>query len=428
MSGSFDDLYAKAEGASPTDIDTSFLDRFRERAAERELDQEPDAGADTEALIEQQLDEPVPDAAEFEPDAGDADEALSEAGDDLEFAPEPELDSDLDEGSSLERSDEPEKDSDDAEAEQGEDLAEPEHEDSKSAERGGSGSGSENDAGAAGAAGAAGVAAAAVLPEQPADHAPAEQVLRDEGTSRDAGDDAAHEIADHDEKAASKQRQKDVSTRRKSDQRDAIQSASGTKGGSGSGSDDLLPRSGFGLPGVSSTPLVRGLPQEITGVLRERLKAAAIRELGVSEKAASTFSEQISQSGLVIGFLLAQLDVRMEADPATTAAVKLFRSQDPLLGSVALRMDDLEAREAKQAEQLAQLLKVLTEVRDTSAVLEQEVAYSIADSTENLARGGHTVDSIPLTHKSAILVRDRAREETRKQRKIEKEREGRPIR
>src|SRR5699024_5238271 len=127
----------------------------------------------------------------------------------------------------------------------------------------------------------------------------------------------------------------------KTDHQEAVQAAASTatKGGSGSDPDgsSLLPSSGFQLTG--SKPQIRALPKEIITVLREQLRSAATRELKVSDQEARDFSERLSQGSLVTAFLLAQLDLRMEADPTTTRAAELFRSRDPLLGSVVTRME-----------------------------------------------------------------------------------------
>lgn len=56
------------------------------------------------------------------------------------------------------------------------------------------------------------------------------------------------------------------------------------------------------------------------------------------------------------------------------------------------------------------------------------MAYSIADRTSNFLRGSHNLRDAPLAHKDVLYVRDKAREATKKQQKLEREREGRPIR
>ncbi|WP_329127235.1 hypothetical protein [Streptomyces sp. NBC_01465] len=61
-------------------------------------------------------------------------------------------------------------------------------------------------------------------------------------------------------------------------------------------------------------------------------------------------------------------------------------------------------------------------------MVKQALAYSIADCTENFLRGSHNLHDAPITHTEAIHLRDMAREATRKQLKLEREREGRPIR
>ena len=212
------------------------------------------------------------------------------------------------------------------------------------------------------------------------------------------------------------------------DHQNAVQSAA-TKGGSG-GTDDTaaLPQSGFRLDGVKSQPAVRALPEPVVSALREQLRAAAVRELQVSDVAARDFAGRLSQASLVTAFLLARFDLGLSMDPATHRAAELFRAQDPLLGAMATRMEALEKLEHEHVSGLRVLREQLSKVAETSAVIEQALAYSIADDTVNFLRGSHNIHDAPLGHKDAIFVRDRAREATRKQLKLEREREGRPIR
>lgn len=212
----------------------------------------------------------------------------------------------------------------------------------------------------------------------------------------------------------------------KTDHQEAVQAAASAPAKGGSGGADLLPNSGFRLSG--SKPHIRALPEEIITVLREQLRSAAVRELGVSDQAARDFSERLSQGTLVTGFLLAQLDLRMDADPATMRAAELFRSRDPLLGSVVSRMEELEHTGQRHEVTLGTLRDELRQVRQTAAVIEQAVAYFIADRTENFLRGQHDIREAPITHRSSLFVRDKIREETQKQQRIERDREGRPIR
>lgn len=60
-------------------------------------------------------------------------------------------------------------------------------------------------------------------------------------------------------------------------------------------------------------------------------------------------------------------------------------------------------------------------------MIEQAVAYFIVDRTENSLRGSHEIHDAPITHKDAVFIRDRAREATRKQRQIKKDRDGKPM-
>lgn len=215
------------------------------------------------------------------------------------------------------------------------------------------------------------------------------------------------------------------------DHQDAVQSAASERSGTGGGTDGTgapLPQSGFRLGGVQGQPHIRSLPDSIVGVLREELRAAAVRELGASDQEAREFCRKLSQASLVSAFLIAQLDLRMEADDATTRAVELFRTRDPLLGSVAARIERMERSELERAVALDRISVRLGEVQRTASVVEQALAYSIADRTENFLRGSHDIHDAPITHRDAVFVRDRARAATEKLTREERERDGRPIR
>lgn len=258
---------------------------------------------------------------------------------------------------------------------------------------------------------------------------PAADAVQATGAQPDVEDAATAEVAAHDVVAAPDESEHATpGSMQLTDHQDAVQSAA-SKGGSGSTAETAaLPQSGFRLPGVQSQPHIKALPESIMNALREQLRAAAVRELGVSDSAAREFSQRLSQGTLVTAFLLAQLDLHLDADPATERAVELFRSRDPLLGSVVTRLAGIEAAERERDGLLHKLRDELAEVRQTGAVIEQALAYSIADRTENFLRGSHNLHDAPITHKEAIYLRDKAREATRKQMKLEREREGRPIR
>lgn len=215
----------------------------------------------------------------------------------------------------------------------------------------------------------------------------------------------------------------------KTDHQEAVQAAAArTRGSSGDAGSDPLPRTGFRLDGVARQPNIKSLPDSIIDVLREQLRSAAVRELDVTDAAARDFTDRLAQGTLVTAFLIAQLDLRMAADASTERAVELFRSRDPLLGSVAARMDALEARERRQEGLMKALAGQVAEAKETAAVVEQALAYLIADRTENFLRGSHSTAEAPIGHKTAVLIRDRARDATKKVARTERERDGRPIR
>ncbi|WAU82677.1 hypothetical protein O1Q96_24920 [Streptomyces sp. Qhu-G9] len=388
------DFAEMLEAATPTaeviEVDTSFLDAYR-RGGSEELKR-----------VQAQAAQPGPEVATPEPEA-----LLDEAGD-VDSQPEVEsLQADPDVDAEEDRLD-----------------LEPDYEpDAGDSER----TGGSNQHGGGGDGGGQRGAAGALPGGAPA--GPMAEVVPAPGAQPDVEDAAAAEVTSHGGVATPDESvHVTPGSLQLTDHQDAVQSAA-SKGGSGSTAETAtLPQSGFRLAGVQSQPHIKALPESIMNALREQPRAAAVRELGVSDSAAREFSQRLSQGTLVSAFLLAQLDLHLDADPATGRAVELFHSRDPLLGSVVARLANIEAAERERDGLLRKLRDELGEVRQTSAVVEQALAYSIADRTENFLRGSHNLHDAPITHKEAIYFRDKAREATRKQSRLEREREGRPLR
>ena len=217
-----------------------------------------------------------------------------------------------------------------------------------------------------------------------------------------------------------------VSAQRKSDQRDAIQSAGKTSGSSSGGAD--LPRSGFELTDERSQPQIRNLPSSLVIELRTRIAQAAVREKGASEKEAGDFAKRLSLGSLVVAFLMARLDKRLPADASTTLASDLFRSEDPLLGAALERIEQVQEDQGKGLDLTDDLVATGRRQEKTLAVIEQLLSYSVADKTENFLRGSHDMHQAPIAHKEAVFMRDRARDETNRHHQTEVRAEGRPLR
>ncbi|MFD8634684.1 hypothetical protein [Streptomyces sp. NPDC059533] len=386
------DFAEMLEAATPTDevmdVDTSFLDAYR-RGGSEELKR-----------VQAQAARPGPEAATPEPEVrfdetGDIDSRLAVEGSQAALDREAETDR-----PNLE----PDREADAGNSERA----------GGSPQRGGAGGGQNT--------------ADGVLPGGvPA--GPAADAVSAPGYRPDVEGAATAEIAAHDDVAAPDEPEHvGPGSLQFSGDRRAVRSAPSKRGSGSTAETATLPQSGFRLVGVQSQPHIKALPESVMNALREQLRAAAVRELGVSDSAAREFGRRLSQGTLVVAFLLAQLDLHLDADPATERAVELFRSSNPLLGSVLTRLVSIEAVERERDGLLRKLRDELGEVRQTSAVIEQALAYSIADRTENFLRGSHNLHDAPITHKEAIHLRDMAREATRKQSKLEREREGRPIR
>lgn len=218
---------------------------------------------------------------------------------------------------------------------------------------------------------------------------------------------------------------------RLTDHQDAAQAEamrSVTKGSSSAGEEAALPHSGFKVADMDQQPAVRSLPSAVLAALREQLRSAAVRELGVTDARARVFVERLGQASLVTAFLLAQLDLDLETDPATRRASRLFRSRDPLLGSVVDRMERLEGLEREQRAELDRLQSGMDQQSLVLTGVEQAQAFIVADRAENLLRGVHSGIDAPLDHRSAVRTRAKMREVAQDQRRVERERDGRPAR
>ncbi|WP_284982335.1 hypothetical protein [Arthrobacter sp. efr-133-TYG-118] len=401
---SFRDLLEDAKTSEPAEVDTSFLDEYRRTGTVPK-------GRQDSAAPHRQVEELALEQDAVEPEV--TVERLPEAAKE----DRPEI---VDDQVSVQEPETGERDRDDERERDDDMLQSDEPKSSGAGSRGGSGNVT-----AAPGGGAAhpvqddGMAPVPVSP--PPSHS--------DGGDADLEAQLDEMLDIEDAQRRERDRVRDISAGRKSDQRDAIQAAaSGVKGGAANGTGDSLPESGFKLLGAESQLMVRNLPFPLMEAMREHLRTAAVRERRVSDSTAKAFSKRLSQPALVAAFLLAHLDVRINTDQATQTAAELFRSQDPLLGSAVERMDALEYRENEHSAQLQRLQDALQVVHETSAAIEQAIAYSIADKTENFLRGSHNIHEAPFTHKDAIFVRDKVREETRKRAKFERDKNGRPIR
>lgn len=217
---------------------------------------------------------------------------------------------------------------------------------------------------------------------------------------------------------------------RHTDEQEAIQAGRDPAGGgsSCSGGTTTLPESGFRAYGTDRQLAVRGLPEQVVLRLRAQLRTTAVRELDVEEDEARRFADRLGQASLVMAFLLAQLDLHLDLDPATDTATRLFRSHDPLMGQMVRRMEGLERSERDQTAELDRLQERMREMAALVGAIEHGLAYSIADRTENLARGVAAVGDARLDHRSAVLARDAVREAAARTHRVEAERAGRPIR
>lgn len=258
----------------------------------------------------------------------------------------------------------------------------------------------------------------AVLPTEPA----LDETVSGRGYSDTSEEDLHREVLE----SAAHAEELHLDEERKSDVRDEVQGLTGGRGGSGGGGG-ALPDTGFRVVGSANAPVVRSLPRELIDAMRQQVSSAAIRERGVDEQTATQFANKLSQGALVVAFLLAQLDIRMEVDEATSVAADLFRAQDPLLGTMVARVGRLEELETQRGKQISQMNRLLQQMRSTSEAAEQALAYLIADRSENFLRGTQAARFAPIIHDTAVAMRDKIRADTQRLRQQEIDREHRTV-
>ncbi|MGH3977304.1 MAG: hypothetical protein ACRDS9_28920, partial [Pseudonocardiaceae bacterium] len=169
----------------------------------------------------------------------------------------------------------------------------------------------------------------------------------------------------------------------------------------------LLNRTGFALRGVE-TPIVRKLPDKIDFQLRSELSRALAQDPAVTGAQAKRFCDGLSQGALVVAFLAAHLDLDLPTDTSTTLTTALFRSRSPLLAGVLERLTRLEQTTVETASNLAKVHQDVRELDQRSEIIEQGVAWAVAERAENLVRGANTVRDVDFNHPAAVAMRDKA--------------------
>lgn len=258
--------------------------------------------------------------------------------------------------------------------------------------------------------------------EGPADPDP--EITPDQGEAEPETD--GQDSPDHEVDASDDEDEIPVSLQH-TDHQDDVQERAFASGGSSSEGTDVLPVTAFTVE-AESRPFVRSLPSAIVKPLLDAVRQGAIRELGVSAKEADSFLERISASSLVTAFLLAGLDIEMNVDPRTARVTELLRSRDPQIGGVFKRLVAMEEHERERDRALRRMREEIDETRRAAEVTEMVSVYNVTDHELNLMTGGHDPMKAPFTDRRVLAVRDKAREDVRRQKKIEKDREGRPIR
>lgn len=182
------------------------------------------------------------------------------------------------------------------------------------------------------------------------------------------------------------------------------------------------------INGVTSQPAIRTIPPVILDELRRILTDAALKEADQTTSQVRDWVDRLSQTTLVIGCVLASLDVAIEVDATTRHVIDLYRRRTPLFDTILTRLDQLVATGHTQNQTTTRIRDELRDLRTTSRAIEQACAYTIADRSENFLRGSHDVHDAPITHRDALFVRDRIRQLVAAQHKLETERAGRPLR
>lgn len=175
-------------------------------------------------------------------------------------------------------------------------------------------------------------------------------------------------------------------------------------------------KTGFSAGGVE-TVLVKRIPE----MLVDRLRLTLASTVG------GAFAEQLSAPALITAFLMAKTGMGLQVDANTSVAVDAFRQSDPGLLSVERRLDEVLGMLTTESERSAKTLQTVRETGEAVDGLENSVAYLVGDRVTRLSTTDVDETNVDVTQKKVLVVRERIRERTKEQRKLERDREGREI-
>lgn len=177
----------------------------------------------------------------------------------------------------------------------------------------------------------------------------------------------------------------------------------------------VFKRSGFSAGADTPTSTVTRFPQPALEKLRVMLAASA----------GGAFAEALSATSVLTAFIIANTGLDLDVDEDTAAAVEAFRENDPRLADV----EDKVGLVLENIDQLARAVRIgLKRVGETGKIvdgLDFGVSFLVADRVARLTEPETDETTIEVVQKKSLLVRERIKAQSQKQRTIERQREER---
>ena len=156
-------------------------------------------------------------------------------------------------------------------------------------------------------------------------------------------------------------------------------------------------------------------------VLVDRLR------LSLAPATGGAFAQALSAPAIITAFLIAKTGLELEVDANTAVAVDVFRQVDPRLLSVEDKLDEVLSDVGQLAAAMKSSLKRISETAVVVDGLEFSSAYLIADRVAGLTSAEVDETNVDVAQKKVLAARDTIRRGAKKQRDIERQRDGRRM-
>lgn len=176
---------------------------------------------------------------------------------------------------------------------------------------------------------------------------------------------------------------------------------------------------------------VKMLPKELSDALVQKLADTVVYEANIDPSIALPWARRFSGSAIVMAYLCAHLGLDLDIDAATAQAVDFFRVDEPVLGAVLQRLDEVNEVNNELAQSLREHARgsngKMRELEKMARSSELGLSFLLADRAENLTRGLTSAAQLPFEEKeeSVLDARKAVRAAARGVTQREKDRIGR---